>query len=196
MIPKAGVPIDFCPGLRGVRNLASDGVSSRDAGALHPHHAGVSAERLREVEQKEGGSGYAQIGHRMLRGYPHPASPQHRGGFLAMDIGNGRILWRNPLTTSPTSAALTTGGGLAIVGDASRYLYVHDAATGTILFRMRMPVPVQGFPITYAVRGRQYLAVPVGTGGFVGDMSAASGATSQNGIYVFALPEAGPVADR
>ena len=195
-IPKAGVPVDFCPGFQGVRNWRATAYHPATQALYIPITLGCQRSVFDEVEQKEGGSGYAHIGHRMLRGYPHPASPQHRGGFLAMDIGNGRILWRNPLTTSPTSAALTTGGGLAIVGDASRYLYVHDAATGTILFRMRMPVPVQGFPITYAVRGRQYLAVPVGTGGFIGDMPGASGATSQNGIYVFALPEAGPVADR
>ena len=37
------------------------------------------------------------------------------------------------------------------------------------------PGSAQGFPITYAVQGRQFLAVPVG-----GDRS--------NAIYVFALP--------
>ena len=42
---------------------------------------------------------------------------------------------------------------------------MHDAATGKILFQTRLPTSVQGFPITYAVNGRQYLAVPVGTGG-------------------------------
>ena len=42
------------------------------------------------------------------------------------------------------------------------------------------PSPPQGFPITYAVDGRQYLAVPVGGG-------RVPGAT--NTLYVFALPE-------
>ena len=49
----------------------------------------------------------------------------------------------------------------------------------TFLFQTRLPASVQGFPITYAVDGRQYVAVPVG-----GNRS--------NAIYVFALPvEAG-----
>jgi len=72
-------------------------------------------------------------------------------------------------------AALTTGGGLVVGADTDRHLYFHDAATGDVLFQTRLPASVQGFPITYAVDGRQYVAAPVG-----GNRS--------NAIYVFALP--------
>ena len=59
--------------------------------------------------------------------------------------------------------------------DTDRNLYFHDVATGDVLFQTRLPASVEGFPITYAVDGRQYVAVPVG-----GNRS--------NAIYVFALP--------
>jgi alcohol dehydrogenase (cytochrome c) len=193
-IPKSGIPVDFCPGFQGVRNWRATAYHPATQALYIPITPACQRSVFTEVERKEGGAGYGQIGHRMLRGFPHPASPQHRGGFLAMDIATGRILWRQPLTVSPTSAALTTGGGLAIVGDGSRYLYLHDAATGAVLFRTRLPVPAQGFPITYAVRGRQYLAVPIGTGGYVGEGTAAAPPASQNGIFVFAVPEARPGA--
>ena len=65
---------------------------------------------------------------------------------------------------------------LVVGADTDRYLYFHDAATGDILFQTRLPGSVQGFPMTYAVGGRQYVAVPVG-----GNRS--------NAVYVFALPE-------
>ena len=68
-----------------------------------------------------------------------------------MKARTGEILWRHRTRTPPNTAALTTGGGLVIVGDFDRYLYVHDAATGAILFQTRLPTSVQGFPITYAV---------------------------------------------
>ena len=93
-----------------------------------------------------------------------------------MDINSGEILWRHSMRTRPRAAALTTGGGLVVGADTDRYLYFHDAATGDVLFQTRLPASVQGFPITYAVGGRQYLAAPVG-----GNRS--------NAIYVFALPE-------
>src|SRR5260221_13286627 len=62
-------------------------------------------------------------------------------------------------------AGLPTAGGLAIVGDWDRNLYVFDAANGKVLYQTRLPTSVQGFPVSYAVRGKQYLAIPVGTGG-------------------------------
>jgi alcohol dehydrogenase (cytochrome c) len=86
-----------------------------------------------------------------------------------------------------TAAALTTAGGLAIVGDADRYLYVHDAVSGNILFKMRLPNAVQGFPVTYAVGGQQYLAVPTSSGSaLVGFQEPIGGG---NAIFVFALPK-------
>ena len=76
---------------------------------------------------------------------------------------------------APGSGGPDNGGGLVVGADTDRHLYVHDAATGDVLFQTRLPASVQGFPITYAVDGRQYLAAPVG-----GNRS--------NAIYVFALP--------
>ena len=76
----------------------------------------------------------------------------------------------------PGGAALTTAGGLVVSADTDRNLFIHDVETGEVLFRTRMPGSVQGFPITYAVGGRQYLAAPVGGG-------------RANAIYVFALPQ-------
>jgi alcohol dehydrogenase (cytochrome c) len=62
-----------------------------------------------------------------------------------------------------------------VSADTDRHLYFHDASTGDVLFQTRLPASAEGYPITYAVDGRQYVAVPVG-----GNRS--------NAIYVFALP--------
>jgi alcohol dehydrogenase (cytochrome c) len=87
------------------------------------------------------------------------------------------VLWRHETKRSSASAALTTGGGLAIIGDGDRYLYVDDAATGKTLFQTRLLAPARGFPISYAVGGRQYLAVPT--------------AGDQNAVFVFGVPQGG-----
>jgi alcohol dehydrogenase (cytochrome c) len=126
---------------------------------------------------------------------PHPKSPDALGELLAMDI-RGKVLWRHRTRTPMTSAALTTGGGLVVVGDWDRNLYINDVKTGQVLFHMRMPNGVQGFPITYAVRGRQYLAVPMGTLDAGGRASVPlvltperkRPPTNTNGVFVFALP--------
>jgi len=59
-----------------------------------------------------------------------------------------------------------------------------------------MPTLVQGYPISYAVNGKQYLAVPVGTGGgqwatqIVTELiPEARIPQGTNSIFVFALPQ-------
>ena len=125
----------------------------------------------------------------------HPDSPDQLGEFLAMSMRTGEVLWRHRFRTPINSAALTTAGGLAIAGNWDRQLYVFDATDGDILWQTRLSQSVQGFPITYAVDGKQYLAVPVGSGGASwGGMIPAQLTPEKrrpvggNGLFVFALP--------
>ena len=39
-----------------------------------------------------------------------------------------------------------------------------DVATGAVLWQTRLGTAVQGFPISYAVDGKQYIAVPTAWG--------------------------------
>src|SRR5262249_33862811 len=94
------------------------------------------------------------------------------------------------------TAALATGGGLVFAGTYDRYLYAFDAKTGAILWQLRAATSVQGFPVSYAVRGRQYIAVPVGTGGpmlapqrIEGLVPGVPRPPAGNSIMVFALPQ-------
>jgi alcohol dehydrogenase (cytochrome c) len=175
-IPKLDMPLDWCGNVR-----------NWPATAYHPdtHALYIPAGRLScqtsvysLMDQVEGGGG-RWYGEKTVGSYPNPASPVKGGQFIAMDIKTGKVLWRHETSPSTTSAALTTGGGLAIVGDGDRYLWIHDAATGAVLFRTRLPASPRGFPVTYAVRGRQYIAVP--TNGRAG-----------NQLFVFAVPEDRP----
>ena len=126
----------------------------------------------------------------------HPDSPDHLGELLALSMRTGEVLWRHRTRTPINSAALTTAGGIVVAGDWDRHLYVHDATNGGILWQTRLPTSIQGFPISYAVDGRQYLAVPVGAGGASWGTLLPSELTPEkripragNGVFVFALPE-------
>ena len=63
---------------------------------------------------------------------------------------------------------------------------------GAVLWEINIGSPVTGFPITYAVDGRQYVAVSTGT---TGTTSAQIRLTPElrpsagNNLFVFALPE-------
>jgi PQQ-dependent dehydrogenase (methanol/ethanol family) len=192
MIPKPGVELEFCP--------SSSGFKSLRAMAYHPDTQAfyiplnLSCERgtFSNVERVEGGGG---AGGGRRRNLMHPESPDGIGELLALHARTGEILWRHRTRTPPSTATLTTAGGLVVVGDWDRYLYVHDATTGRILFQTRLPTSVQGFPITYAVAGRQYLAVPAGTGGgqwvttIPAELTPEKKIAPGNAMFVFALPD-------
>ena len=81
-------------------------------------------------------------------------------------------------------------------GDWDRHVYAYDAATGKILWQTRLPTSAQGFPISYAVNGRQYVALLAGTGGASWSTSIPEDLAphirppaSGNSLLVFALPE-------
>jgi len=193
MIPKPGVELEFCPSASGFKSLRAMAYHPDTQAFYIPLNLSCEKGSFSEVQKVEGGGG---AGGGRRTNLMHPESPDGIGEFLAMRAKTGEILWRHRTRTPPNTSALTTGGGLAIVGDWDRYLYVHDATSGKILFQTRMPTSVQGFPITYAVNGKQYLAIPVGTGGGQWGTTIPAELTPEkkiaqggNAIFVFALPD-------
>ena len=176
MIPVAGVELDFCPDFGGVRNWRASAYHPEAQALYIPIHPTCVTGMFTELEQVEGNDYYADRGWFSRGSRVHPDSGEHAGHLIAMDIDSGEIIWRHSMATRPGGAALTTAGGLVVSADTDRNLFIHDVETGEVLFRTRLPGSVQGFPITYAVDGRQYLAAPVGGG-------------RSNAVYVFALPK-------
>ncbi|MCE2515088.1 MAG: PQQ-binding-like beta-propeller repeat protein [Acidobacteria bacterium] len=176
MIPVAGVELAFCPDFGGIRNWRASAYHPGTQLLYIPIHPTCVRGMFTELEQVEGNDYYANRGWFSRGSTVHPASGEHAGHLIAMDIDTGEIRWRHSTATRPGTAALTTAGGLVVSADSNRHLFIHDVETGAMLFETRLPASAQGFPITYAVDGRQYLAIPVG-----GDRT--------NAIYAFALPE-------
>ena len=70
-----------------------------------------------------------------------------------------------------------------------------DANTGKILWETRLPAAVQGFPLTFSVGGKQYVAVTTGQRRRQPPQRARLVApdihdpATGNALYVFALPD-------
>lgn len=115
--------------------------------------------------------------------YPRPGKA---GTVQAISVETGKVTWTYEQDANTTSL-LATGGGLLFGGDQSGWFRAFDQASGKVLWQVNLGSPVTGYPITYAVNNRQYVAVSVGGGLGAGRGRGAGGAIN-NTIFVFALP--------
>ena len=56
-----------------------------------------------------------------------------------------------------TMPIMATGGGLVFGGDVNGRFKALDQETGEVLWEINLGSPVVGYPISYAVGGRQYV---------------------------------------
>jgi alcohol dehydrogenase (cytochrome c) len=187
MIPMDGVELEFCPGPFGIRNWPAMAYHPETRALYVPIHPHCTKAVYRDVEQVEAplGDWYyyrdpSYTGWQTTGGGPHPRSPDHSGHLVAISVDSGEVLWQHSMRTRALAAALTTGGGIVVSADGDRYLRLHDVATGDVLLETRLPGVAQGYPVTYAVDGKQYLAVPIGGGRVAG---------STNTLFVFGVPD-------
>jgi alcohol dehydrogenase (cytochrome c) len=191
-IPKIGVEVDFCPSTAGFKDWRAMAFSPQTNALYIPLALTCERGTFGEVEKALGKGGNGPV--RRID-YKLPAGGGNLGEFLALDLKSGKVLWRQRMPTPFNTAALTTGGGLAFGADWDRHLFAYDAATGKILWQTRLLTSAQGFPISYMAKGKQYVAVPVGTGG--GSWGTSIPASLARGIrppkpvnalFVYALP--------
>jgi PQQ-dependent dehydrogenase (methanol/ethanol family) len=99
--------------------------------------------------------------------YPPPGE-SHMGNFIAWDARTGKIIWSVKEEFSVWSGALATAGGVVFYGTLEGYLKAVDAKTGKELYKFKTPSGIIGNVMTYLHRGKQYIAVLSGVGGWAG----------------------------
>jgi alcohol dehydrogenase (cytochrome c) len=111
------------------------------------------------------------------------------GSISAFDAnGEEKWRWRNELPMC--ASVLATGGDLVFAGEPSGEFNALDARTGELLWQFQCGSGHHSSPTTYSVDGRQYIAVPVGWGGWAeGFLPGMLGAGHGSALIVFALPE-------
>ncbi len=101
------------------------------------------------------------------------------GGFMAWDGLKGKQVWYNKEKFSVWSGALVTGSDLVFYGTLERWFKAVDGKTGKELWKFRVGSGVIGNAITYTHKGKQYVGVLSGIGGWAG-VAMNLGLTNEN----------------
>jgi alcohol dehydrogenase (cytochrome c) len=119
------------------------------------------------------------------------SDPKTFGGLAKVNVETGKIDLMYKGQASSNGAVLATAGDVVFWGDLTGTFRAFDAEAGKVLWETNIGAVVQNSTITYAVNGRQYIAVMTGEGLLTGPVIQLSGATptrNRNSIHVFALP--------
>ena len=112
------------------------------------------------------------------------------GGVWAISVETGKVLWKHEQRAG-VLPLVATAGGLILGGDAAGHFKAYDERTGKVLWDQNLGSPVSGFPITFSVQGKQYVAVTTGPSLVANTQLALTPELkpSRAGqLYVFALP--------
>ena len=90
------------------------------------------------------------------------------GNFVAWDANTGKIKWSLPEPFSVWSGALATAGDVVFYGTLEGYLKAIDANNGKELYRFKTPSGIIGNINTWTFKGKQYVGVLSGIGGWAG----------------------------
>jgi alcohol dehydrogenase (cytochrome c) len=97
-----------------------------------------------------------------------PPGDKNHGRLTARDPISGKLAWEKRYDLIPHSTLMSTGSDLLFLGTADGYLEALDAKTGEQVWKYNVGSGVHGGVISYAIDGKQYIAVASGHGSYVG----------------------------
>jgi alcohol dehydrogenase (cytochrome c) len=106
-----------------------------------------------------------------------------KGWLTAFDADTGAVRWKFEAAAPVVAAVTPTAGGLVFSADLKGGLRAFDAETGAVLWSLDSGQSIGGGIVSYAVGGRQRIAVAMGMKSPIWP-----GAAEQSRIQVFALP--------
>jgi alcohol dehydrogenase (cytochrome c) len=112
---------------------------------------------------------------------------------MALDLLTRQVRWTQRQRLPMASSLLATAGGVVFISDLGRKFRAYDQDSGAVLWETQLPAAAESTPVTYAVDGRQFIAVISGEGSHLGTYSRGlvpelAEPKTEISLMVFALP--------
>ena len=177
--------LEVCPGTNGGKNFQAGAYSPRTNAIFMPLHNMCMEATMRTGERDP------SLVYGFRSNYIVTPGEENVGTVWAISVETGETLWKHEQRAGHMSL-VATGGGLIFGGDVAGDFKAYDEMTGEVLWSNNIGLMISGYPVTYAVDGKQYVAVSSGTSlvaqAALGVTPELPPATEGPQIVVFALP--------
>ena len=197
-IPHTGKRVEFCPSFWGGKDWPPSAYSPQTGYLYLPANENLCSALTGEPVKYVPGQLYMGVPIPKMEVFPTPEAKDHIGELQAWDLAAGKKAWTTTFKSHNWGPVLATGGGLVFSGGTNdRNFRAFDAKTGKILWQQRTNSGVVGIPVSFAIDGKQYIAVQSGWGvdaqrkqDFLDKAFGTKTNVPQGGVlWVFGLPE-------
>jgi len=166
--PGTGKTASFCPGIHGGKNWPPIAFSPQTRMIYVPANNNICGTLTGAPVTYTPGRGFTGT----ARGggpAPSPIAPgaDHFGEVQAWNVDTGLKVWTHNYPKSPNwGSMMVTAGGVVFTGGTNdRKIHAFDASNGKLLWEAPTPSGILAPPTSFAVDGKQYIAVLSGWGG-------------------------------